>query len=343
MTVTPRQPDRLTIKDVARAAGVHPATASRALNPRLPGRISAATTERVTRAAAELGYVVDAVGRSLRTQRSATIGVLVPDLLNPFYPPLLRGVERALRANGFEGLIASTDNDTRREPELLTVFKGRRCDGYLIASAARADPAVDALVAEGRPVVLVNRLTSAGAPSVTSDDAQGIGAAVRHLRELGHTAIGHITGPPKISVTATRERAFLAAMRAAGLASGPIVRAGQYTAAAGEKACAALLDRAPVTAILAGNDMIAVGCYAALDARGLSCPHDVSVVGINNMPLAEWLRPALTTVAIPQEELGAEAARLIVALIDDPDTEVRTLSLPTELVVRRSTAAPSRT
>src|SRR5690348_10412027 len=134
---------RLTIKDVARVAGVHPATASRALNPRLPGRISAATTERVTRAAAALGYVVDPVGRSLRTQRSATIGVLVPDLLNPFYPPLVRGIEHALRANGFEALIASTDNDVRRERELLDVFRGRRCDGYLIASATRADSSVD--------------------------------------------------------------------------------------------------------------------------------------------------------------------------------------------------------
>jgi LacI family transcriptional regulator len=332
---------RLTIKDVARVAGVHPATASRALNPRLPGRISAATTERVTRAAAALGYVVDPVGRSLRTQRSATIGVLVPDLLNPFYPPLVRGIEHALRANGFEALIASTDNDVRRERELLDVFRGRRCDGYLIASATRADSSVDDLVRGGQPVVLVNRISGAAAPSVTSDDAQGIRAAVEHLHGLGHTEIAHVTGPPRISVTATRERAFRAAMRAAGLTPRWIVRAGEYTAAAGEKACEDLLGRAGVTAILAGNDMIAVGCYAAFDKRGLVCPRDISLVGINNMPLAEWLRPALTTVAIPQEELGARAAHMIVALVDDPATEVAGVSLPTTLVVRGSTA-PAR-
>jgi LacI family transcriptional regulator len=333
--------ERLTIKDVARAAGVHPATASRALNPRLPGRISAATTRRVADAAAALGYVVDPVGRSLRTQRSATIGVLVPDLLNPFYPPLLRGIERALRASGFEALIASTDNDARREGELLDVFRGRRCDGYLIASATRDDSSVDTLIRTGSPVVLVNRLTTAAAPSVTSDDAQGIGAAVEHLRGLGHTVIAHVTGPPRISVTATREKAFRAAMRSAGLPARWVVRAPEYTAAAGEKACGALLDKAGVTAILAGNDMIAVGCYAALDRRGLDCPRDVSLVGINNMPLAEWLRPSLTTVAIPQEELGAQAARLIVTLIDDQTADVRDVSLPTTLVVRGSTA-PAR-
>jgi LacI family transcriptional regulator len=335
-------PGRLTIKDVARAAGVHPATASRALDPRLPGRISAATTERVVRAAAALGYVVDPVGRSLRTKRSATVGVLVPDLLNPFYPPLLRGIERALRASGFEALIASTDNDVQREGELLDVLKGRRCDGYLVASATRRDPAVHHLVRGGSPVVLVNRLTGVAAPSVTSDDALGIRAAVEHLRDLGHTTIAHVTGPPRISVTATREKAFRAAVRAARLSPGPVVRAAEYTAAAGEKACGTLLDRSAVTAILAGNDMIAVGCYAAFDKRGIACPRDVSLVGINDMPLAEWLRPSLTTVAIPQEELGAAAARLIVTLIGDPATEVPDVSLPTTLVVRGSTAPAPR-
>jgi LacI family transcriptional regulator len=282
--------------------------------------------------------VVDPVGRSLRTQRSATIGVLVPDLLNPFYPPLLRGIERTLRASGFEALIASTDNDVRREGELLAVFQARRCDGYLIASANRRDSSVDELVRGGQPVVLVNRLTTAAAPSVTSDDAQGIRAAVEHLRGLGHTEIAHVTGPPRISVTATRERAFRAAMRDAGLAPRWIVRASEYTAAAGERACAALLGRAGVTAVLAGNDMIAVGCYAAFDRRGLVCPRDISLVGINNMPLAEWLRPSLTTVAIPQEQLGARAARMIVARIEDPAAEVTGVSLPTTLVVRGSTA-----
>jgi LacI family transcriptional regulator len=322
---------------VATAAGVHPATASRALNPRLPGRISAETTRRVVQAAAELGYVVDAVGRSLRTRRSATIGVLVPDLLNPFYPPLLRGVERALRHVGFEALIASTDNETDQESAIVAGFKARQCDGYIIASATLDDPTVRSIVADGLPVVLVNRLSDTIVPSVVSDDAQGIAAAVRHLRGLGHRKIAHITGPAQLSVTETREKAFRAAVP-----KGIVVRAEAYTAAAGEQACTELLDSADVTAILAGNDMIAVGCYAAFDRRGLSCPADISLVGINNMPLAEWLRPGLTTVAIPQEDLGAEAARLIVRLVDDPAADLDGIVLPTTLVVRGSTARARR-
>jgi LacI family transcriptional regulator len=340
---------RLTIRDVAKAAGVHPATASRALNPLLPGRISTATTERVERAAAALGYVVDPVGRSLRTQRSGTVGVLVPDLLNPFYPRLLRGVEQALRPGGFQALIASTDNDAARAAELVEVFQGRRCEGYLIATATRSDATVDALLRDRVPVVLVNRLAATDAPSVTSDDAQGIREAVAHLAELGHTAIAHLTGPPGISVTGTRERAYRSALRAARIRPrrGWIVRADQYTAAAGEQACRRLLadtdgTGAEVTAILAGNDLLAVGCYAALDQRGLSCPDDVSVIGINDMPLAGWLRPSLTTVAIPQEQMGAEAARLLVQQINDPGTSVRSVSLPTRLVIRESTAAAGR-
>ncbi|MEV6491975.1 LacI family DNA-binding transcriptional regulator [Actinoplanes sp. NPDC051633] len=328
---------RLTIKDVARAAGVHPATASRALNPLLPGRISRETTERVARAAAELGYVADPVGRSLRTQRSATVGVLVPDLLNPFYPPVLRGVQNELRENGFEGLIASTDNDPGREAVLLDVFRARRCEGYLIASATQRDDAISALVAEGVPVVLINRVADVAAPVVTSDDAEGIGQAVRHLTGLGHSRIGHLTGPAGISVTGARETAYRDALRRAGIepARSWIVRARQYTAAAGERAGGTLLDRGEVTAILAGNDMLAVGCYAALAARGLRCPEDVSLVGVNNMPLAEWLRPPLTTVAIDQEELGARAARLVLARI--AGSPVADVALPTRLIVRGST------
>jgi LacI family transcriptional regulator len=332
---------RLTIRDVAKAAGVHPATASRALDPRLPGRISPLTTARIRQAAETLGYVADPVGRSLRTQRSGIVGVLVPDLTNPFFPPLLRAVEDSLRRHGFEALIASTDNDPRRESELLEVLEGRRCEGYIVATATRPDPAVDALVRAQIPVVLVNRLSAAAVPSVTSDDGGGIRAAVGHLRALGHTAIGHVTGPRGISVTTEREQAFRTALRAEGLPAGRgrIVRAGNYTAAAGEVACRKLLGTGDVTAILAGNDMIALGCYAALDRAGLRCPRDVSVIGINDMPFAEWLRPALTTVAVPKEELGVQAAGLLLRLIDEPGAELGNVSLPTTLVIRASTAA----
>jgi LacI family transcriptional regulator len=213
------------------------------------------------------------------------------------------------------------------------VLRGRRCEGYIVATATRHDPAVADLVRDGVPVVLVNRLADADAPAVVSDDAAGIRQAIGHLTALGHTVIGHIAGPAELSVAIAREEAYRAAV-----AEPHVVRAGQMTAAAGRVACRMLLRHRAVTAILAANDMIAVGCYAALDEAGLRCPDDVSLVGINDMPLAGWLRPPLTTVAIPQERLGAEAARLIADRIGDPGGGARTVTLPTELVVRGSTA-----
>jgi LacI family transcriptional regulator len=334
---------RPRLQDVARAAGVHPGTASRALNPQLRGRISAETTQRVEEAARQLGYVVDPVARSLRARKSGIVGVLVPDLTNPFYPPVLRGIEDELRANGYEALIASTDNDVRREAELVDVLKARRCDGYVLTTAVRRDPAVDALVAEGVPVVLVNRLASVEAPAVVSDDAAGIGQAVRHLKDLGHAEIAHVTGPARFSVTVDREAAYKAALRAEGLPfrRGLVVRATDYTAAAGEEACTRLLGDEPVTAILAGNDMIAIGCYAALEKNGYRCPADVSVVGVNDMPLAEWLRPPLTTVVVPQHELGEEAARLLLRRLNGEADPAARVVLPTRLVVRDSTGPAS--
>jgi len=329
-----------TIQDVARAAGVHPGTASRALNPELAGRITPATTKRVQEAAAELGYVPDQFGRSLRTRRSHTIGVLVPDLGNPVFPPIVRGIEDTLRDAGYEALIANTDDSADREARLINVLNARRCDGFIIASSRVDDPAVSALLGSPTPVVLVNRMVDTLVTSVVSDDAAGIRAAVEHLAQLGHTDIAHVTGPATLSMTQVRRAAFEDAMGSAGLSVKPkwIVEATRYAADEGREAFAKVLDQAVPSAVIAGNDMIAVGCYIALQGRGLRCPHEVSVVGFNDMPLAGFLDPPLTTVAIPQHEIGTAAAELILELIAGRQPAQRTL--PVELVSRGSTAAP---
>jgi LacI family transcriptional regulator len=329
-----------TIQDVARAAGVHPGTASRALNPALVGRIAPATTKRVQEAAAELGYVPDQFGRSLRTRRSHNIGVLVPDLGNPVFPPIVRGIEDTLRDAGYEALIANTDDSADREARLISVLNGRRCDGFIIASSRVEDPAVSKLLESATPVVLVNRLVDTLVASVVSDDATGIRAAVEHLANLGHTDIAHVTGPATLSMTQVRREAFEEAMRAAGLTVRRewIAEASRYAVDEGREAFAKVLDRAAPSAVVAGNDMIAVGCYIALQSRGLRCPDDVSVVGFNDMPLAGFLAPPLTTVAIPQHEIGTAAARLVVELIAGGQPTQRVL--PVELVSRGSTAAP---
>lgn len=330
-----------TIQDVARAAGVHPGTASRALNPELVGRTAPETTRRVREAAAQLGYVPDQFGRSLRTRRSHTIGVLIPDLGNPVFPPIVRGIEDGLRGAGYEALIANTDDSAEREEQLITVLAARRCDGYIIASSRQEDPAVEALLQSKTPVVLVNRLMTTATASVASDDAAGVHAAVTHLVELGHTDIAHVSGPAALSMTQVRRSAFVDAMTAAGLAADPdlIETADRYAVDEGHRAFSRLLDRRTPTAVVAGNDMIAIGCYSALRARGFRCPADVSVIGFNDMPLSGFLDPALTTVAIPQYDIGVSAAQLVLGLITDGPPEHRLL--PVALEVRASTAPPS--
>ena len=329
-----------TIQDVARAAGVHPGTASRALNPELTGRITPETTRRVKEAATRLGYVPDQLGRNLRTRRSHTIGVLIPDLGNPVFPPIVRGIEDGLRDAGYEALIANTDDSPEREDHLIKVLTARHCDGFIIASSRRDDPAVAALVASKVPVVLVNRLMDTATASVVSDDATGMRAAVDHLIGLGHATIAHVTGPATLSMTQVRHAAFEEVMAAAGIAADPdlIETADRYAVDEGARAFGRLLDRHIPTAVIAGNDMIAIGCYSALRERGLRCPEDVSVVGFNDMPLSGFLDPALTTVAIPQNDIGAAAAQLILGMINDGRPAHRLL--PVALVVRGSTGPP---
>ena len=330
---------RATIRDVAERAGVHPATASRALNPALAGRVTEDTTRRVVDAARERGYRPDPAARTLRTRRSGLVGIVVPDLANPVIAPIVRGIEEALWRAGIACLLADTDNAPAREAQLIDELRARRCDGLIVMTATREDPAVAAL-ADDVPTVLVTRdVDGAGLPLVAADDALGVRAAVEHLVALGHTRIAHVTGPPELSTTARRLEAYRDA-----LPGEPVVVHGPaFTAESGRAAAAELLrDHDDVTAILAGNDMIALGCLEALAERGRSCPEDVSVVGHNDMPLVGRLRPPLTTVAIPQREIGAEAARLLLERLEgDGAAPAERRLLPTTLVVRGSTA-PAR-
>ena len=330
--------DKPTLADVAKAAGVHRATASRALNPALVGRISAVTTAKVHEAAERLGYVPDLLGQGLRTSKTRTIGVLIPDLANPVFAPIVRGIEDHLREHGYEALLASTDNDPHREATLLDVLRARRCDGFIVASALRDDLVVRHLLDQGLNVVLVNRLVDGlDAPAVVSDDAIGITAAIQHLFDLGHRVIGHIGGPLDVSVTTTRLEAYEKALASLGIdAPDAVEHATGYTVEAGRAALTRLFQRRPVSAVIAGNDLLAVGCYVALAEYGLRCPDDVSVVGFNDMPLTAHLFPPLSTVTMPQYEMGCVAAGMILARINDPDLAPTMMAMPTAFVARAS-------
>jgi LacI family transcriptional regulator len=333
-----------TLKDVALKAGVHPGTASRALNPETASRVNAATAKRVLRAAKALGYQPNPIARSLRTNKTHTIGMLIPDLTNPLFPPMVRGVDQVLSTRGYTLLLADTDNNGAREEQLYSALRSRQVDGLVFGTALRQHPLLQRVIQAQVPVVLINRVSDDHAAlAVVGDEANGVRQAVDHLLQLGHRQIAYIAGPQNTSTGAGRKQAFLSALRANDVDPDPrLVReCAAWTEQDGAQQLAALLDSgATATAVVAGNDMVALGCYDVLRARGIACPDEVSVVGFNDMPFVDKFAPPLTTVRLPNHEIGAEAARLLLDRIIGGPTVPRLVTLPVQLVVRGSTAPP---
>jgi LacI family transcriptional regulator len=336
----------ITLRDVARRAGVHPATASRALSPETRLLVSDATAQRVVEAAAALGYRPNAVARSLRTRRSHTIGVLIPDLNNPLFPPMVRGLEDRLAADGYVALIGNTDSRLDREQQVFEQMRARNVDGYALATARLSSPVLAEAARAGLNVVLMNRVAEDyDFPAVSVDNERGAQMAVAHLARLGHTRIGYIAGPQSLSTGLNRYRGFLAGMQAAGLAvpPGAVAFADAFSIEEGQRCGREILAASPeFTAMAAGNDMLAVGCYAAVEEAGLDCPGDISVVGFNDMPFIDRLRPPMTTVAFPHYQLGTEAASLLLERLSGGEKPAKIVYLAPEFVVRGSTAAPSQ-
>jgi LacI family transcriptional regulator len=332
----------VTLRDVALRAGVHPATASRALSPETRILVSEETARRVLAAAEELGYRPNPVARSLRTRRSHTVGVLIPDLNNPLFPPIVRGLDDRLAEAGYVALIGNTDGDDERERVVFERMRARHVDGFLLATAHLRSPLLAEAVRAELPVVLMNRLAEDYSfPSVSVDNERGVRMAVTHLAALGHRRIAHIAGPQDLSTGRNRYQGFVGAMASSGLPVDPglIVFASRFSIEEGLRCCRELLEQPErCTAIAAGNDMLALGCYAALDAAGLSCPQDMSVVGFNDMPFIDLLHPPLTTVRFPHYQVGTEAAQLLLEKIGGNSGPVKILFLAPEFITRGSTA-----
>ncbi len=332
---------RVTLRDVARHVGVHASTVSRVLNPETRGMVTAEIARRVTEAAAALGYRPNPFAYSLKTKRSFTVGVLVPDLTNPVFPPIIRGIEAVLEQAGYTAILANCDGHPQRERVALEKMKARQVDGLILATARREDPLVAECLAERIPLVLINRTVDrADAPAVVNDDAAGIRLAVEHVAALGHRRIAHVAGPSHLSTGHRRHLGFLAALRALGLEPDPrrIEVCQAFSEAEGRRALEALFARgADCTAVVAANDLLALGCYDALEARGLRCPEHLSVTGFNDMPLLGKLRPPLTAVRIPLHEMGERAAQMLLAQVQEPGMPVHPVLLAPTLIVRGST------
>ena len=335
--------ESVTLKQVAAEAGVHVSTASRALNPETRSVVNEDTAIRVLEAAERLGYRPHPLARGLRTNRTFTIGMMVPDLMNPLFPPIYAGADSVLGDLGYSVLVGTDDDDPDKARSVTAALLERRVDGLILANAQRdfAPPSWRERV----PTVLVNRSVESNAlPAIVGDHHTGIGLVVNHLLELGHKHIAHVAGPQWLSTGVARRDAFLAAMSDAELEvdHALIVESEMFRIGAGREACERLLRAGTgFSAIVAGNDLIALGCIDALAERGFTVPQDISVTGYNDLAFIDRLNPPLTTVAVPYREMGAEAARQLLDLLGgDGSGEARyePIELPPTLVVRESTA-----
>ena len=335
----------VTLRDVARAAEVHPGTASRALNPATRSQVKVETAERVLAAAAELGYRVNPIARSLRTSRSLTVGLLIPDLTNPFYPPIVRGVEDELSAQSYVALVANTDNDAVKERRVLETLRERQVDGLIVMTAKRKHPLIVEVAGSGMPMVLVSRdVDGLDVSGVMLDDEKAMELAVNALRDLGHRRLAHVSGPRTVSTAVRRRQGFVRATKRAADVDTTIVESALFSIEAGEAAGRQLLEAHPeVTGIVAANDMIALGCLSAYQAAGRSCPADFSIIGVNDSRFLDHTAPPLSTVSVPKYEMGRSAAQLLLSQLQSnggrPGTEVRQLTPEVKL---RGSTGPAR-
>jgi LacI family transcriptional regulator len=333
-----------TMKEVAEAAGVHVSTVSRALNPATRSMVVAPVVSRVFKAAKTLGYRVDPVAASLRTGRSHLVGMLIPDIATNVFAPILNGAIERLSNAGYSVLVAYVPSDPEPQLDLVQGLVARRVDGLILATVTRQDPLVSFCLEQGIPAALVNRSEQvARLSAVVSDDAAGMRLAVDHLVELGHRRIAHIAGPLGHSTGFLRRAGFMQALGTHGIeaASAPCEIAGTYTREQGRAAAERLLQQhREVTAIVAANDLLALGAYDALRNSGRECPKDISVVGHNDMPLVDLVQPGLTTVRINHFEMGRQAADLLKQAIQDAGGAIRNIVLQPVLIVRSSTARP---
>lgn len=333
---------KVTLRDVAALAGVHVSTASRALDVAGAGRVGTDTAERVRSAAAKLGYSRDLLAAGLKRGMTLSVGVVIANLDNPYNTRVIRGITRVLEDHDFVPLVAETGDNRERFERLLGHLVRRRVDA-VITSAVHLDgeEVLARLLGDDVPVVLAGRgLPGTDHNSVLHDDVTGGALAARHLLSLGHRRLGQIAGPVDIDTFIRRAAGFSAAACEGGAEEISAPAPGSVTATfvEGRRLMGALLD-APVrlTGVFAPSDVMAVGALDAISSRGLRCPEDVSVVGYNDIPVSRFVTPPLTTIETPAEELGAEAARMALAAIGEPNERGRMVQLPGRLIVRRST------
>ncbi|MCP2264087.1 LacI family DNA-binding transcriptional regulator [Promicromonospora thailandica] len=334
---------RATLIQVAERAGVSLASTSRALHGT---GASPAMVERVRAAAAELGYSPDATGRSLRMKRTFQVAFAVADIGNPVYVEMLTAIHEVLAPHGYRVVVMSTGHTVASTADLVRSLSSGFVDGLIVSPLRTDDELVTAIMQAPVPVVVIGRsLEQHGIDSVSTDSAAGLGQAVAHLLEIGRRQIGFVNGPLDTTPGAARQRGFDAAT------SGPAFtgehaeteRADDFTVAAGLEAGRRLLARGGLDAVVAANDLLAIGVIRAAGELGLSVPGDLAVTGMDDTEIGKVFQPSLTSVSLGSAERGRLAARLVLDRVGDGVEPARQVAVGPHLVVRESTAAaPSK-
>jgi LacI family transcriptional regulator len=340
-----RKPKRkVTIRDVAELVGVHHSTVSRALSPNKRDKISPAVVKKIERAAKKLGYYPNIVASSLKQNRSFAFGVLIPDLMNPLFPPIIRGIQDTAEAVGYTVITANTDDEEEKERNALRMMQGRSIEGVLIATARRKDPIVEECIDNDIPFVLVNRTVDRdGVNAVVIDEDFGVRSVLDHLMGLKHTRIGHIAGPQHTSTGYHRAKAFSDYLRIHNLPTELVESTEKFTIEEGRRAFRKLLARDnSFTAIVAGNDLLALGCMEAMNEMGLLVPENISITGYDDILFLERMSPALTTVLVPKYEMGSQATKTLLEIVGGESKAPVVLRVQPRLVIRNSTAVASR-
>lgn len=346
-----QRPNTVTIRDVARAANVSISTVSHVLSGKRP--TSGATRQRVEDVIKRLGYRPNRVAQSLVWRRPFALGLIIPDIRNPYFPAFALGAEDRVRQRGYTLVLGNSEYDSSREASYLELVRSQQLAGAIYCLGDEMSPIlaqIQRAVEEGLPVVLVHS-PMPSVPTVCADNRQGGRLAAQHILNLGHRQIGIVSALPLDEGMADREGGFLDVLREAGMAvdraSVPSMY-GDHQINGGRQATIELLEHAPkLTAIFVLNDLMALGALDAARASGRGVPGDISIVGFDDIPFAALANPPLTTIGQPIRQLGEQAADLLLRVIDDgvlpQEASVQpNVLLPNELIVRGSTAPPPR-
>ncbi len=327
-----------TIHDVARRAGVSTYTVSSVLNR--SARVSEALTSRVLEAVRELDYTINGVARSLQTRKTQTVGMLIPDIGNPFYAKVVRGVEKVCKGRNYSLLLGNTYNEVAEQSRYLTVFRSRQVDALLLFVAAGEESGLRPLMQNKTPIVFVGRRPSeVEADCVTSDNRLGTRLAVDHLITRGHRRIAVITGHRSLSVSSERVEGWRQSLRKRRItADSSLVCEGDWSADSGYHHAKRLLESAdPPTAYFAANFLIMTGVLRALKEKSIRCPEQVEVMSSDDSEWLDVFEPPISVVLQPSYEMGLTAAELVFRRLDEPGRAIEQIVLRPSLKLRVGT------